>query len=224
LPSQPSTSRGTLILLAPNAKDANISTNNIYFVFQYNPEKLFHTFNQESTSTLAPNTYTDPQVIPAEFFNLTFELDSTDTDPSAQNQSSANLGIHPALAMLELMMQPQAVNNQTTFPIVVFVWGAKRTVAVRFISMSIEEKSFDFSLNPTRATVNVSMRVLDAAETNNNPGAHNVCLNNQNVRATLVDAYKLQTGQINPMVSGQSSNNWSSVAGASGIQKPKVSA
>jgi len=224
LPSQPSINRGTLILLAPNATDASISSKNVFFVFQYNPEKLLYTFNQTLPYALGANT-TDPQGPPTELFNLTFELDSVDVDPSTQNQSSADLGLHPALAMLELMMQPQVVGKQTSMPIVVFKWGAKRSVAVRFVSMSVEEKSFDVTLNPTRATVSLTLRVLDATEINNNPGARAVCLNHQNMSATLVDAYKLQTGQVNLQAAGDKSSLSASVAAASGVQsKTKISA
>ncbi len=199
MPSQPSINRGTLILLAPNAKDSTISSSNPYFAFQYNPEKLLHTFNQAASSALAANTSTEVQGSPYELFNLTFDLDSTETDPSAQNQSSVGFGLHPALAMLELMMQPQTVGKQTLPPIVVFRWGAKRVVAVRFLSMSIEEKSFDITLNPTRASVNLVMKVLNASEINNNPGARDICSGHDNVRATLVNMYKLQTGQASPL-------------------------
>ena len=225
MPSQPSINKGTLILLAPNAKDASVSSKNVFFAFQYNPEKLLHTFNQAATSTLGANISADPQGTPTELFNLTFDLDSLDSDAPSQNQSSASLGLHPALAMLELMMQSQVIDKQTSMPIVVFKWGAKRSVAVRFVSMSIEEKSFDVTLNPTRATVSLTLRVLDAAEINNNPGARDVCLSHQSVRATLVDAYKLQTGQANPQAASDKSSVSASVAAASGVQsKTKISA
>ncbi len=194
MPSQPNINRGTLILLAPNAKDANISSTNIYFVFQYNPEKLIHTFNPALPNAVA-NPPGDPQSAPSEFFNLTFELDNVDTDPPNQNQNSTGLGLHPALAMLELMMQPQVGGKQSSLPIVVFKWGAKRTVPVHVVSMSVEEKLFDITLNPTRATVNLTLRVLNAAEININPGARNVFANHQNTQTSLVDSYKLQTGQ-----------------------------
>jgi Contractile injection system tube protein len=186
--------RGTLILLAPNAEDASISQQNIFFIFQYNPEKLLHTFNQSFSSAIAPNTL-DPPGFPVELFNLTFELDSTDLDPPSQNQTATNFGIHPALAMLELMMQPQVVGKQPSLPIVVFKWGSNRSVPVRLISISVEEQSFDAILNPTRAVVSLTLRVLGASEVNGNPGAQSIFSSHQGVRATLVDAYKLQTGQ-----------------------------
>ncbi len=220
----PNINRGTLILLAPNAKDASISQQNVFFVFQYNPEKLLHTFNQSLPSALAANT-SDPQWFPSELFNLTFELDSTDLDPPAQNQTLTNFGVHPALAMLELMMQPQVVGKQTSLPIVVFKWGSNRSVPVRLISMSVEEQSFDVILNPTRAMVSLTLRVLDASEVNGNPGAQSVFSSHQGVRATLVDAYKLQTGQATFVggvgVAGASrvSSDGGSVASVLGVRK-----
>jgi Contractile injection system tube protein len=224
LPTQPSINRGTLILLAPNATNASISSKNVYFVFQYNPEKLLHTFNQALPSTLNTNT-TDSQGPPDELFYLTFELDSVDIDVSSGNQSSANLGLHPALAMLELMMQPQAVGKQTSMPIVVFKWGAKRSVAVRLVSMSVEEKSFDITLNPTRATVSLTLRVLDASEISNNSGGKSICVSHQKVQATLVDVYKGQTGQAT-VKSGSSVLGVSGPggAGSSVESKKKISA
>jgi hypothetical protein len=67
--------------------------------------------------------------------------------------------------------------------------------------------------------------VLDATEINNNPGARDVCLSHQSVRATLVDAYKLQTGQANPQAASDKSSVSASVAAASGVQsKTKISA
>jgi hypothetical protein len=227
LPSQPSINKGTLILLAPNATDSAISSKNIFFVFQYNPEKLLHSFNQAIPSTLGANT-ADSQGLLAEFFNLTFELDGADNDPSSQHQSSADFGLHPTLAMLELMMQPQVVGRQKSMPIVVFKWGAKRSVAVQFVGMSIEEKSFDVTLNPTRATVSLTLRVLDATEVNNSPGARTVCLNHQKMRATLVDAYELQTGQTRQATPSGAKDNSSlsgSVGAASGGEsKQKIKA
>jgi hypothetical protein len=225
LPSQPSINRGTLILLAPNAKDANISATNVFFTFQYNPEKLLHTFNQ-NTPNAAANPSANSPGIPTEYFNLTFELDSVDLDSSSQSQSSAGLGLHPGLAMLELMMQPQVVGKQTYLPILVFKWGAKRSLAVRLMGMSVEEKSFDVTLNPTRATVSLSLRVLDAAEVNNNPGARNVYSSHQNTQASLVDAYELQTGQGTVIgASGEAGLSESAtMAAEAGQNKQKVSA
>ncbi len=213
MPSQPNSHKGTLILLAANASNANVSTSNSYFVFQYNPEKLLHTFNQAMPNALSSTT--TMETTPVELFTLAFDLDSTDLDPSEQNQTADTLGIHPALAMLELMMQPQKVGAQTIMPIAVFNWGAKRSVAVRFVSMSVEEQAFDVALNPIRAVVNLTLRVLDVSEVGGNSGAKGICLGHQGVRESLVDAYKLQTGQGGSAAGGAAASGVSSSAAAS---------
>jgi len=187
-----------LILLAPNAENINVPTPNSYFSFQYNPERLVHTFSQNTPPVQAGNSAPEVASPPSEYFSVTFDLDSVDLDPPNQSQTATDLGVHPALAMLELMMQPQTVNNQTVLPIVVFKWGAKRVVAVRVVSMSVEEKTFDQTLNPTRATVALTLRVLNASEVGASTGARGVCVSHQNTRVALADAYKLQTGQGGP--------------------------
>lgn len=194
--NQPSVNRGTIILLDSNAQEANISPKNPYFTFQYNPEKLQHIFSQNTSTE-------ENQGLIAEFFNLTFELDSIELDSSSQNKNS-DFGIHPALAMLQLMTRPQIVSGKTSLPILVFKWGVKRTVAVRVENMTIEENSFDMILNPTRATINLLLKVLDPLEVNNNPGARGVYVNHQNTLTSMADAYKIQTGQGGP--SGTNSN------------------
>ena len=189
----PSLNRGILILLAPNAKDANISQTNSYFVFQYNPEKLIHTFNQGLP--IALSEHSEATSCPVELFNLTFDLDSLDLEPLDQNQISTDLGIHPALAILESMMQPQTISGQKVLPIVVLRWGANRSVPVRIVSMNVEEKTFDQKLNPTRATVELTLRVLSASEVVNSSGARSVYANHQSVQVALADKYRIQTGQ-----------------------------
>jgi hypothetical protein len=180
--------KGTLILLAPNATDAAVSSKNIYFSFQYNPEKILHTFNP-------PEKNSESQYPALEYFNVTFELDSIEVDALPQTQIPTQFGLHPALAMLESMTQPQDGGSQTALPIVVFKWGIKRLVPVSVVSMSVEEKSFDLTLNPTRATVNLTLKVLSAKEVASNQAARKVFQNQQNDRKTLVEVYKCQTGQ-----------------------------
>jgi hypothetical protein len=212
----PSLNRGLLILLAPNTKDANISSANTYFVFQYNPEKLLHTVNQATSQAALGNSTTEVAGPPVELFNLTFDLDSSDLDPPNQNQIADELGIHPALAMLELMMQPQTINDQIILPTAVFRWGANRSVAVRVVNLSVEEKTFDQILNPIRATVTLTLRVLNASEVTNSVGARNVYTSHQNQRGTLVGKYRTQTGQAFPggAVSGASAASGAAVLGS----------
>jgi hypothetical protein len=195
LVNQPSLNRGTLILLAPDATEPTIiaGTKNVYFTFQFNPEKLLHTFNPAIQPASAKETET--QCPPAEFFNLTFELDSVDMEQSIKKSIAPDFGLHPALAMLELMMQPQPKDKQTVMPVVVFRWGQKRQIPVYLVSMSVEEKTFDQTLNPTRASVTVILRVLSASEVKDNQAAKKALATHQYDRSTLVELYKAETDQ-----------------------------
>jgi hypothetical protein len=184
----PTLNKGTLILLASNATEADVSSKNIHFAFQYNPEKLLHTFNP-------PEKNAEYQCPPLEYFNISFELDSIEVDALPQTKTPTQFGLHPALAMLETMTQPQEGGSQTALPIVVFKWGEKRLVPVSVVSISIEEKSFDLTLNPTRATVNLTLKVLSAKEVDSNQAARKVLQTHQNDRKILVETYKSQTGQ-----------------------------
>ena len=188
MPTQPNLNKGTLILLAPNATEPAVSSKNVYFAFQYNPEKLLHTFNP-------PEKNIESQCPALEYFYLTFELDSIEIDASPQTKTPTQFGLHPALAMLESMTQPQEGSSQTALPIALFRWGEKRLVPVSVVSMSVEEKSFDLVLNPTRAAVSLTLKVLSAKEVDNNQAARKIFQTHQNDRKSLIEIYKSQTGQ-----------------------------
>jgi hypothetical protein len=190
LPNKSNVVRGTLILLAPDAIDDAVSAKNIYLNFQYNPDHLIHTFNP--TTTPAGNSGT--RYLDAEFFTLGFELDSLEMEIKAQNQVSQDLGLHPELALMELMTQPQG-ESRTSLPIVIFKWGEKRVVPVYIVTMTIEEKAFNLMLNPTRATISLTLKVIDAAEAASNKGAAKAFIRHQNDRVSLVKIYKSETGQ-----------------------------
>jgi hypothetical protein len=121
------------------------------------------------------NPYASGQ--PRESFpSLKLEIDATDQleDPLPSHPDTLAFGIGPQLAALELLVYPfsdQLLENFFTFgtakkvpenqlPAVLFVWGPARLLPVRLISLSISEEAFDQLLNPIRATVTVSMKVL----------------------------------------------------------------
>jgi hypothetical protein len=111
-----------------------------------------------------------------ETLRLEAELDATDRleHPEA-NAGTAEHGLHPQLAALELLLQPRSAALQTNAalaatgvlevlpvqaPLTVFVWGRSRVVPVRVTELSITEEAFDARLNPIRAKVSLGMRVL----------------------------------------------------------------
>ncbi|HXM45796.1 MAG TPA: hypothetical protein VN924_31460 [Bryobacteraceae bacterium] len=115
---------------------------------------------------------------PVQTISVDVEIDATDQldqgDPTAEE-----LGVLPQLSALELLVYPTSLQinqNQAelaigimevaplTAPRTLFVWGAKRVLPVRLNSYEITEEIFDRSLRPIRATVSLSMRVLNYSD------------------------------------------------------------
>lgn len=139
-------------------------------------------FSQISASSLASNVRRG-QTIKVNQETLSFEvrLDATDK-LNAGDKLTQMFGVAPQLSTLELMMTPK---NQSLMggaaaallgmaaqsysfcdeaknpPIILFVWGRKKVLPVNITSMSINEEEFSTDLNPVRATVNVSLEVIE---------------------------------------------------------------
>ena len=107
-----------------------------------------------------------------ETIKLDAEIDATDQLEQGQ---AAEAGIYPQLAALEIIVYPTsaqlAANNAKAksgtleitpmiAPLTLFVWSKNRVVPVRITDFSITEEAFDPTLNPIRAKVSLSMRVL----------------------------------------------------------------
>jgi hypothetical protein len=119
-----------------------------------------------------------------ETFSFDIRLDATDKLDQGDTITE-QFGIAPKLSTLELMMLPKsqsllggAVNallggkpknfaffqsDKTNPPIILFVWGRKKTIPVNITSMQIREEEFSADLNPTRATVSVSLEAIEGA-------------------------------------------------------------
>jgi len=112
---------------------------------------------------------------------LAFEirLDATDA-LDAGDEVAARFGVAPTLSTLELMTYPKGAGvlsealatvlgtkkgyqfgPEENPPLVLFIWGTQRVLPVNINSMSIVETEFDWSLNPIRATVSVSLTVIE---------------------------------------------------------------
>jgi hypothetical protein len=138
--------------------------------FQFNPEWL--------ERTIVP---ADSGSQHKEAMRFVLELDATDALERGDPTASA-LGIYPALAALESLAQPTAEANGLGpnpaagglgggMSFTVFIWGSRRVIPVRFTGLMIRETLFDERLNPLRATVEVSLEMLDDAELAANPTA-----------------------------------------------------
>ena len=114
-----------------------------------------------------------------ESIGLDIRLDATD-DLNEGDPIVGLLGILPRLATLELMIHPkgesligQAVGKLLGSPggfsftkgqnppMILFIWGYTRVLPVNINSMNITETEFNTLLNPIRATVAVSLTVIE---------------------------------------------------------------
>jgi hypothetical protein len=102
-------------------------------------------------------------------------LDATDSLDDGDGLTEA-FGIAPQLATLEQMVVPKDESQFATLfgkvrgfsftrganpPIVLFVFGRKRVLAVNITTMNITETDFSAELNPVRATVTVGLTVIE---------------------------------------------------------------
>jgi hypothetical protein len=149
-------------------------------LFQYNPETLTRSLTARTPERPQgqPAAQTEQMRIagpPEETIQLEVEIDATDQLEEA-DLSATTMGVYPALASLEMLLYPKAlaiITNNALLqggikevsapkaPLTLFVWGFKRVLPVRISSFSITEQAFDPGLNPIRASVSLSMTVLN---------------------------------------------------------------
>lgn len=142
---------------------------------QYNPDSLTRTFQVKGSGDNGDRSEAlRLKGPPVETLKLDAEIDATDQLAVAERQAT-QVGLHPILAALEVLIYPGSAvlqaNNQAAgsgsleivaaqSTLTVFVFGAKRIAPVRFTEFSVTEEAFDPALNPIRAKISLSMRVL----------------------------------------------------------------
>ena len=144
--------------------------------FQYNPPSLSRSLEAQSQGSGEGGGSDAFRLTgaPIETIKVDAELDATDQLETG-SATAAELGLHPQLAMLELLVYPSSalvIANTILLavgtievippqaPIVLFIWGSKRILPVRITEFSVTEEEFDPRLNPIRAKVSLGMRVL----------------------------------------------------------------
>ena len=145
---------------------------------QYTPDQLTRSLQVQSV-TGDTGDKTEPLRLkgpPVETFKLEAELDATDQlEFPNQNPNALKYGIFPQLSALESLITPSSDQIAATdgflgngaveiapmeAPFALFVWSAQRVAPVRVTEFSITEEAFDVDLNPIRAKVSLSLRVL----------------------------------------------------------------
>jgi len=169
-PGSPKLTKGAIVGIDPLNPLASV------IIFQYNPKSLTRRLEAQTAGEGGARS----EVLrlsgpPVETITIS-ELEIDATDQLEQGQATAtSMGIYPQLSALEMLLYPKSsliIANTvllaagtievmpTEAPFTLFVWGVKRVLPVRITGFTITEQEYDPNLNPIRATVNLSMRVL----------------------------------------------------------------
>jgi len=172
-PISPRLIRGGLVLVAPDSGQVQR-----IIALQYNPDTLTRTLQPQA---IAGDGQDRSQALrlkgpPVETIKVDAEIDASDQlEQPDQNPNAVQFGVAPQLAALETLLYPasgQLIANNALqaagtleitpleTPLVLFVWSRQRVVPVRITDCSITEEAFDAQLNPMRAKVSLSLRVL----------------------------------------------------------------
>ena|SRR6185369_5667467 len=174
-PVSPRLVKGGIVIMDPVT-----STVKSVIALQYNPDSLTRTLQVQAVAGGQDGTRVDVLRLrgPAvETIKLDAELDATDQlEFPNQNPTAVQLGLHPQLAQLEMLINPtvetlradDSLANSGTLeiipleqPLTLFVWSKNRVVPVRVTDFSVTEEAFDTRLNPIRAKVSLGLRVLN---------------------------------------------------------------
>lgn len=169
-PLSPKLLKGGIVLLDPDTSAVMKIIN-----FQYNPGTVTRSLTPQRLGEGASQSdalrLTGP---PEETYTLEAELDATDYLEVKDSQTLEH-GLQPALTILERIVYPESsrliANNALAAsgtmeiipiegPLVLFVWSKNRVVPVMITSFSITEEAYDANLNPIRAKVSLTLKVL----------------------------------------------------------------
>lgn len=177
-------------------------------VFQFNPDRMTRTPSLARQPPAPDGSGTHPAMqqpdYPTESISFSLRLDATD-QLAQRNPIAAASGILPTLSALELLMVPSSGVSLDLFSLsgsankpfqlpplnlntILFFWGPYRILPVAISTLSITETEYDPLLNPVRAEVSVSLRVLTPSQLNNATlaiGAYNYTEKVKQVMAAL---------------------------------------
>ena len=172
-PNSPRLIRGGIVLVDPDSGQVLR-----VIALQYNPDTLTRTLQPKAVGGDGQDRSRALRLSgpPIETIKLEAEIDATDQlEFPDRNPSAVELGVSPQLAALETLLYPtsaQLIANNSLqssgtleispleTPLPLFIWGKNRVVPVRITDFSVTEEGFDARLNPIRAKVSLSLRVL----------------------------------------------------------------
>ncbi|RAP78303.1 hypothetical protein [Paenibacillus montanisoli] len=192
--------KGGIVLLDP----ASGAVQRI-IALQYNPDTLTRTLHIQGISAEAGDRMEAMRLKgpPTEVFKLEAEIDATD-QLEVVDQTTVEVGLYPQLAALETIVYPTSSTLQANnalaaggtleimpaeASLTLFIWSKNRIVPVILTEFSITEEAFDPSLNPIRAKVNLSMRVLSINDVGFNERASSLYLAYQQQKERLASRH-----------------------------------
>lgn len=173
-PGSPRLLKGAIVGVEPLNPLASV------ILFQYNPDTLTRSVNARTPERDWWDRPARTEAMrlagpPEEKISLEIEVDAADQLERSEI-TATTMGVHPALASLEMLLYPKSLTMVTNegllnvgvldvsppeAPLTLFVWGPKRVLPVRITGFNINEQFFDTDLNPIRASVSLSMTVLN---------------------------------------------------------------
>jgi hypothetical protein len=207
-PNSPQLLKGGIVLMEPDSgKVIRIIS------LQYNPDTLTRTFQVQAYGEGTDRSEAlRLKHSPVETIKLEAEIDATDQlEFPDQHANVVQNGIHGQLAALEAMLYPSSEALQNNHnqagrgvleivpmeaPLSLFVWSKHRAVPVRVSEFSVTEEAFDPSLNPIRAKINLSLRVLSVNDLGFNHRGGSLFmsyLKNKEALAGMVDSATLSS-------------------------------
>jgi hypothetical protein len=186
-PNSPKLLKGGIVLIDP--ADSGIRR---IIALQYNPDSISRTLQVQGVGAESGDRSEALRLKgpPVETIKVEAEMDATDQLEVADGVAT-EVGLHPQLAMLELIIYPTSVQLQSNnrlaqfgtleiapmeASLMLFIWSKQRIVPVRLTEFSITEEAFDVSLNPIRAKVSLGMRVLSVNDIGFNHNGSSICM------------------------------------------------
>ncbi|TDV48762.1 hypothetical protein [Actinophytocola oryzae] len=164
-------------------------------VFQYNPDELSRSLSPRTMPGGEDDANSPIVGAPVEVISLTAEIDAADrTGPLSAGD------VHGPLAALEMLLYPrtsavlanEALAAAGTIellpvdpPLTLLVWGVTRVLPVRLTAFTVTEQAFDAALNPVRAQVQLSLRVLSYSDLPVTDAGHHIFLAHQVAKEAL---------------------------------------
>jgi hypothetical protein len=187
--------------------------------FQYNPASVTRTVKPRGPGggdgdRAEAQRLTGP---PEEDITMDVEIDATDALEKGDDDIVQAAGIYPQLSALEMLAYPKSllVSANTvllavgtievlppTGPFTFLIWGAKRVLPVRIGEIAIGEEAYDAKLNPIRAKVTLTLKVLTYNDLSiTHPGyyvflAHHVVKETMATIATVNDIAAVAGGDV----------------------------